>query len=422
MPVQSPIRNAPESYDLVLASQVIEACLPAQIEQPGRVAIGATRLNVTHRGPEFLWHDARTVSASQLENEIPQFPRAAILTCATGDGASSAAELASRWWRPEQDSLVVLSLGVGNQAGEWNVSARSYQGVCNVESVRLVGPGLLRLTRPDATTKIAAAVDADRWSRERMVIPEALSRAQGLEIMIIGLSGTGTQFAWEVAASLPIRRLILVDPRRFDRHHLSRVPLLAEEDVGRSKVRVVADKLTKLRSDLAITCLSCSASEDSVVDAARHTDLLVTTCDTQPPRELAAHLARTFLIPHLDIGTGIHAGVQAGDVRLLLPGHGCAMCVTDSLQDGSRAKPAPKRLPSEPDSFLAHRDGSLASLNGINVSTAMGLLLDLLEGRLAGSVWHRMRWINGQGIQATSGRVDAAPGCRICHGRPISWN
>jgi hypothetical protein len=106
-------------------------------------------------------------------------------------------------------------------------------------------------------------------------------------------------------------------------------------------------------------------------------------------------------------------------VRLLLPRAGCIRCV-GGLADFDQAEydlhALPGALPRRPpDPWNARgRLGSLITLNSLAVSCGVQSWLDLLEGTLTASIWHRLRWRSGGGLEVNSALMGAGAECALC--------
>ena len=83
----------------------------------------------------------------------------------------------------------------------------------------------------------------DRQVRAVGVIGQQALRS--LQVAIIGCGGTGSAVAEQVAR-LGIRDFILVDPDQVERTNLSRLWGALSADIGRAKVEVIGDHLTRI--------------------------------------------------------------------------------------------------------------------------------------------------------------------------------
>jgi len=229
-----------------------------------------------------------------------------------------------------------------------------------------------------------------------------------------------------MCAALGVRGLTLIDGDAIEPHNLDGMILATEGDVGANKAVAVGRRLVAQRSELMVKAVPDTLQSRTAELAVGGADLIVTCVDQDGPRLRAGQYARTHLTPHLDIGTGITVIGQgerqlAADVRLLLPGSGCVRCVggLGNREQAEYELHAPRgALPRRPaEAWNARgRLGSLITLNCLAVSCGVQSWLDLLEGSLAASIWHRLRWLPGRGLEVQSALVNATPGCPICSG------
>lgn len=285
--------------------------------------------------------------------------------------------------------------------------------------LRVVGPGMVRagITEPDD--------DPARWTRLRGAVGErAYAKLRDAAVAVVGCSRTGTPVATMLAA-LGVRHLTVIDGDAVEIHNLDGMLLATPADVGSNKAVALARRLVEFRPDFTVRAVARPLDSTHPTPSDGRLDLVATCVDQDAPRLRVAHWARETLTPHLDIGTGVTRSPDGGrllaaDVRLLLPGLGCVSCV-GSLRDLDQAEyelyappGALPRRPAEPWDARG-RLGSLATLNGLAASVGVQSWLDLLDGPLAGSVWHRLRWRPGTGLEANAALVTAAEGCPVCH-------
>jgi hypothetical protein len=277
-----------------------------------------------------------------------------------------------------------------------------------------------------------AGDDDDRWSRLRGAVGDRVfAKLRESLTAVIGCSRSGTLAACMLAA-LGVRGLSLIDGDAVEWHNLDGMILSTEDDLGANKAVALGRRLVAFRPDLLVKAVPGSAHSDAADRAVGGADLIVTCVDQDAPRLRAARWSRDWLIPHLDIGTGVMRAPGgerqlAADVRLLLPRAGCVRCVgglTDLDQAEYELYAPPGALPRRaPEAWHAHgRLGSLVTLNSLATATGVQLWLDLLEGTLRGSTWHRLHWRQGEGWERASSLVGAASDCPVCQrpgGRPV---
>ncbi|MCA9206688.1 MAG: hypothetical protein KDA59_26720, partial [Planctomycetales bacterium] len=152
------------------------------------------------------------------------------------------------------------------------------------------------------------------------------------------------------------------------------------------------------------------------------TGLLVTCVDHDAARLAACLAARRTLTAHLDIGSSVqivdgHPRIM-GDARLMLPGHGCVVCVGGMPNVEHRlydlSVPADSLHHRLQAPWRQRRAGSLVTINAMTVAAGVQMWLDLLQGDLVDSHWQRLTWQPGIGLQTDAGTVGAASDCRFC--------
>jgi hypothetical protein len=156
-----------------------------------------------------------------------------------------------------------------------------------------------------------------------------------------------------------------------------------------------------------IVPLAVAADAPEVLAAARHCQLIFSAPDRDEARFAAALFATALLRVHVDLGTGVFedgSRWRAGaDVRLILPGQGCLLCV-----GGLDLAAQP------PTDWRRQRAGSLRSLNQLAVSAAMLLLERLVAGDLQRTTWTRIEVAADGTFRTRAMPVDWRGDCALC--------
>lgn len=365
---------------------------------------------------EFLCESLTAVSWQELVDSYEK--RKAVAIVLSGEILLRAVELFSR----DTSHAGLVIAGFDGDTGWWSGGYWAGNETRHLDGLRMVCSSMPEI-RSDVTGSSGNREDQVRYSRLAGAIRDVANRLPLLKVMVIGAGRNGSAILQQLAL-LGVGALTIVDRDILHTENLDATLGVGPSQVGLSKVRAVAELLCRMREDLSITCLEKSASHRDVLEAARTTDLIISCVDHDTPRLGAAKIARKLLRPHIDIGTGVTQQADgtrliAGDARLLMPGDGCVCCV-GGLRN---RKDAEFELLSPPDALRRgkpvvwhqERMGSLITINSMTVSIGVQLWLDLLSGSLPGSTWHRIRWIEGQGLESHASPVGASAVCDICN-------
>jgi hypothetical protein len=367
--------------------------------------------------------DLTTSATPRTGSELPSLADWIAIAAPAGEPPATP----EAWLRRLQPSfaqlLTVLLVGLGRDRRAWRGWTIERGQVHPLAGLRIIGPGMVHARAwPDIES--TDEHDSARWTRLRGAVGERVfAKLRESQVAVIGCSRTGTLAAGKFTA-LGVRGLSLIDGDAIEAHNLDGMLLATEADLGVNKAVALGRRLVTYRSDLAVKAVPMAFGSRASTYALGGSDLVVTCVDQDGPRLRAAHWAHDRLTPHLDIGVGVTrtaAGDRqlAADVRLLLPRAGCIRCV-GGLADLEQAKyelhaplgTSPRR---RPQAWNARgRLGSLVTLNSLAVSFGVQSWLDLLEGALGGSIWHRLLWQPGRGLEVHSGLVSGRTECLLC--------
>lgn len=292
--------------------------------------------------------------------------------------------------------------------------------VRELEEVRLPGPRMERW-RPGAPAAPrrrgtgdeppAAEASAERdgaFSRYAGALGGAAvhGRLSRLAVAIIGVSRLGSLLATALAKA-GVSRLVLVDDDVVEEHHGDAMDLPVGDWIGRTKVQAVAELLARIAPAIDVTPIAAPAESALALQAISDCDAIVTAPDRGRPRLLATWCAMAYGRVLLDVGTGVFGSgasfVAGADVRLLLPGGPCLLCVGGL--DLARHR--------ETD-WRRARAGSLRSLNGMAVGYAMFLLERLVAGDVSSTTWSRLQLGGDGGLEVVRPSFAARAGCQVC--------
>lgn len=198
------------------------------------------------------------------------------------------------------------------------------------ELVPLVGVG-----RVLAIPASQASDESEQYDRQVRAFGAQGQRAiQGLKIAIVGLGGTGSIVAQQLAY-LGARAFVLVDPDKIEATNLNRLVGALPSDVGAFKVDVAARHIAAINPSARCTTIVGDVLDKEVAAKLTNADFIFGCTDSMASRALLNQLAYQCLIPCIDMGVGVgvlEEKVQyiTGRTQMLSPGLPCLVC-TDKL-------------------------------------------------------------------------------------------
>lgn len=318
-------------------------------------------------------------------------------------------------------SVVALLLGVGPAAGAWCGSVADHARRRPLDEFLLVGAGMRRIAR---TAAPHSADPHDRWSRTRGALGDDVwQRVRASRAAVVGVSRNGSAAAFGLAM-LGVRELVLIDPDRDEWHNLDATPGATPEGLGDFKVlNRRAALLASRPDDLAVDAFPVGLPHPLVEERLQSADLICSCVDRDAPRLVCSRLARRWSKLHLDIGTGVFMDGDGerrrigGDVRLLLPGEACVLCLgglrdAELARDEADAPPGALRRGRQA-AWHEDRAGSLLTVNHAAVHVGLQLWLAVLSGQIARSQWLRLEW-TGDGLPTIERRDTPLSVCGDC--------
>jgi molybdopterin/thiamine biosynthesis adenylyltransferase len=339
--------------------------------------------------------------------------------------ASSLTEVASRLdsdpaYAPRE--MAIITIGTGTAAGHLSGYCLSRSDCCPLEAVRVVDAGLASIQFKRFAGPSPSPVESLRWSRTVGALGERTwRRLRDLNVAVIGCGRSGSLMANSLAR-VGVRSITLIDPDRLETHNVGEMDLVSLSDVPSLKVDALAERLWHSVPHLRVSSIPESALSSRALVALKGTDLFVSSVDNGSARYTAAMLAKLYLRPLLDIGTGIlGAGTSrqlGADIRLILPDR-CLLCF-GGLADESAARSgffglvvSGRESPPAVD-WHQQRAGSLRSLNQTATGLALRLLEDFIAARVGESTWIHLDF-DRRGIPLLESRSPSPnPECPAC--------
>jgi hypothetical protein len=208
---------------------------------------------------------------------------------------------------------------------------------------------------------------------------------------------------------LGISQITLIDPDVVEIHNLGEMDAVTSADIGRPKAEAIADYLRLVAPNLPVSLfpLSTSIANPAAQASVKSCDVLIVCADNDAARLATAIIATMYHKVLVDIGTGVHFTgsndeirnpqegarrsnrIMGADIRLVLPGEGCLLCVGNlrhyqqAVEDLCNLR-LPHNLKEE---WRQQRAGSLRTLNQIAAHIGVQMLQDLVAERLQTSTW-----------------------------------
>ncbi len=202
-------------------------------------------------------------------------------------------------------------------------------------------------------------------------------------VTVAGAGGLGSPVLLYLAAA-GIGELHLIDGDHVSLPNLNRQILYHEGDVGRSKARTAARRLSEFNSGLHIDCTADFLSGENIEQIITPTNVIVDCLDTYAGRFLLNGYAVQHRIPL------VHGGIHgfSGQMTTVIPGDTpCLECLYTGMQDEKDDSGRLRQTPAAGAS--AGVIGSLQALEVIKLLTGLGdpftnrlLIYDGIGGRM----------------------------------------
>lgn len=224
-------------------------------------------------------------------------------------------------------------------------------------------------------------------------------RLKSAHVVVVGLGGLGGAAAMYLAAA-GLGQLTLVDGGVVELSNLNRQILYGEQDIGKHKASVAADRLRQLNSSTRLNGVCLQIDAETVHSVLGEVDLVVDALDNMEARFILNEVCVVTQTPL------IHGGLLGlrGEVSTIVPFQGpCLHCSHRVL----RARKGPRPV-------VGAAAGLVAS---IQVLEAVKLLAGFGQN-LVGQILY----VDGETLAISIERVDRDPSCPVCGRRGIGDN
>lgn len=218
----------------------------------------------------------------------------------------------------------------------------------------------------------------DRYDSQRRYVGEVgQAKIETVKVAIVGLSGTGSHVAQQLAY-LGVRDFVIVDPEVIELRNLNRVVGATESDVNRRKTEVAIRVILSVQPNAKIVAHALPIASHAVQDL-KDRDVIIGCVDHDAARFVMIEASCQYSIPYLDVATEIHEDSQpGGHVIFTGLGKGCLMCRElidqDELQESAETdeqKRERQKIYGVDASALGASGPSVVMLNGLLASAAV---------------------------------------------------
>jgi molybdopterin-synthase adenylyltransferase len=279
--------------------------------------------------------------------------------------------------------------------------------------------------------RTAEQYDTDaRFDRQiRAFGSEGQARIQSLRVGIVGLGGTGSVVAQQLA-HLGVGRFLLIDPDNIESANLNRVIGSTQQDVGRSKVEIGSRLIKQISPLTDVRAVDGSVYSHKIARELLDTDFFFCCTDSQGSRAVLTQLAYQYRVPCIDLGVSLLAeGGEitriTGRVQMLASGLPCLICL-NLLDSEAVRRDLQTDAERRADPYIVgglEPQPAVISINSVVASFAVTMFLAAVTNMPMQSRYQIYRGDSG----VVSSIVAAAqPDCVVCSsrgadGRGDSW-
>lgn len=152
-----------------------------------------------------------------------------------------------------------------------------------------------------------------------------------LHVSIVGCGGTGSAVA-EQLVRLGVRKMTLIDPDILSDSNITRVYGSTPKDIGRPKVEVQREHLSKIAPSLECEAIQGMITTEAVARKLISADLVFGCSDDNAGRIVLSRLSTYFIVPVIDCGILLASDDRGnlldinGRITTMVPGQGCMIC------------------------------------------------------------------------------------------------
>lgn len=262
---------------------------------------------------------------------------------------------------------------------------------------------------------------------------EGQARVAGSRVAVVGVGGTGSSAAEQVAR-LGVRDVVIIDHDVFSPSNVTRMygtygsrrRLVQCRLRPPSKVDLIASHMRRIQPGIRVTPVNSNVVLRGAAKYLMDRDIIFLCTDDHWGRAIVNELAYQYLIPAINVGSGIRSeggsiSGASGSVDIIRPGTACLWCgqFLSAARIAAEALPPSERIARHGEGYVEDVDSPTpsvvsinATLSGLSVTLFLQLVTDFAGPRGAVS---RLRY-DVLNSTVRRGTTSIQPGC-VCQQR-----
>ncbi len=230
------------------------------------------------------------------------------------------------WHRRESPSTNSYSLVLGRESMMGTVANGTAGPRSPLQAIDVVGADWWQISQ-----SCEVLPPGHRYDRQvRAFGVETQQRLSQLEVGIVGLGGLGSALLPQLAMA-GVRRFVLVDHDIVEETNLNRLYGATQSDIAQPKIVVSERVIKQIHPEAVVQTVQAEISSSSAREALKFADFVFGALDNDGARLTLAEIAARYLIPYIDMGSGItmqdnHIHEAGGQACLWLPKQTCPIC------------------------------------------------------------------------------------------------
>ncbi|WP_272985326.1 HesA/MoeB/ThiF family protein [Fervidicoccus fontis] len=232
----------------------------------------------------------------------------------------------------------------------------------------------------------------ERYTRQLKILSdEGQRKLKNSTVLIVGVGGLGSASSVYLAYS-GIGKLLVVDKDKIEKSNLNRQILYKEEDVGKYKAIIAAERLREINKEIHVEPFVIDVNDENFEEIIKRADVVVDGLDNWKARLRVNKLAVRYLKPF------VHAAVEEwyGQLFTVIPKKGpCLNCIFGETEETKKEIQVVPPLPG----IL----GTMQAIEVIKIITGIGKVAS-----------DRIIYIDSKNLSIHEIQVTKDPNCKIC--------